>query len=150
MNKIVLSSQKGMTLVEVVTAIALAGIVVISLLSTVTQSSVFSKTIDLTYKASYLAQRRIDMLKRLNFDQLEDAEENQVRINSSGMIDSSGEFTRTTETEMDYDSNQYLCKVKVTIYKVKITQDGKTTNAGGETVFVGNPIVMETIFADFD
>jgi len=150
MNKIVLSSQKGMTLVEVVTAIALAGIVVISLISTVTQSSVFSKTIDITYKASYLAQRRIDMLKRLNFDQLEDAEENQVRINASGVIDSAGEFTRTTEIEMDYDSNQYLCKVKVTIYKVKVTQDGKTTNVSGETVFVGNPIVMETIFADFD
>ena len=148
MKKAVLFSQKGMTLVEVVTAIALAGIVIISLIATVTQSSVFSKSIDLTYKASYLAQRRIDMLKRLNFDQLEGAEENQIRIDSSGTIASSGNFTRTTEVDTDHNGNSYLSKVKVTVRKVKISSEGKTTNANGETVFVGNPIIMETVFFD--
>ncbi|RKY42975.1 MAG: hypothetical protein DRP85_01215 [Candidatus Makaraimicrobium thalassicum] len=144
-------TSRGITLVEVVMAVALTAIVVVSLGASMTQSSVFSMRIERVYTASYLAQRRIDMLKRLRFDELSGAAETDIRIGADGNIDSNGDYTRTTEITTNFDGNPYLTKIKVTVNKVRINIDGTIRDPGtGEITYMGQPIVMETLFADID
>lgn len=146
-----MANNKGITFVEVVVSIALVLIVVVALIATVTQSSVFSRRIDLVYTASYLAQRRVDMLKRLDFDQLPAAGETDIRIGADGNIDPAGEYVRTTEITPVYASNPYLTKVKVSVNRVKMSLDGSIVYPDtGQITFHGNPIIMETLFSDVE
>lgn len=143
-------SDRGMTLVEVVVAVALVVTVVSSMIAVLSQSSVFSRSIDVAYTSSYLAQRRIDMLKRLEFSQLEDAEETSVRIGADGNIDPNGLYQRTTEVDTSYSGNCYLTKIKVSVKRLRIFPDGGITDSAGQTSFLGTPVVMETLFADVE
>jgi len=132
------NTQSGLTLVEVVISILLIAISVVSVLAAVTQSSVFSKRIDAIYVASYLAQRRIDILKEFDFDQLyPGAVESNIEIDVDD--DGDADYRRTTEIVQNYDGNPKLIKVKVTVEKVRINLDG--TESG-----MGDPITMETLF----
>lgn len=142
------SSVRGMTLVEVIVSFALGIIIVVTLLAAVTQSAVFSESIDISWKATYLAQRRIDMLKRLDFRYLSQAVESNVRINADGNIDPAGDYLRTTEVDEDYDGNAYLTKVKISVNRIKVNISGGSYDAQGKVIFLGNPIVMETLFVD--
>ncbi len=149
--RVSLRNKKGMTLVEAVVSVALIAVVVVSLVAVLTQSSVFSRTVDTAFTASYLAQRRIDVLNRFGFDQLPLAEETDIRIDSDGNIAAEGNYLRTTEVDTDFDDNIYLTKVKVSVKRVKINIDGTIKDPEtGEMTFVGQPIVMETLFADFE
>jgi len=142
---------KGITLVEVIVSISLVAVVVVALAAAVTQSSVFSKSIDIVYTASYLAQRRINVLKRLDFDQISAAEETDIRVNEGGDIDSSGKYIRSTEIITDVGGNSYLTKVKVSVRRVKVNIDGTIINpSSGQMTFLGQPIIMETLFADVE
>ena len=145
MNRL-LKNSKGITLVEVVVSVILVALILAFLIATVAQSSVFSRRIDMIYTASYLAQRRIDMLKRLDFDQIPAAGETDVRVDADGNIDPNGSYFRTTEVDTEHDSNSYLSKVKVTVKKLKVCMDGSI--ADSETL--GQPIIMETLFSDID
>ena len=132
-----INTQSGLTLVEVVISILLIAISVVAVLAAVTQSSVFSKRIDAVYTASYLAQRRIDVLREFEFDQLDPgAIETNVEIDIDD--DGDSEYRRTTEITPSYSDNPKLIKVKVTVEKVQINLDG--TESG-----MGDPIIMETL-----
>lgn len=147
------NSQRGMTLLEAVIAMALVAVIVVALTSALSQSSVFSKRMDLIYTASYLAQQRIDTLKRFDFSEIYPAaEETGIRINSDGLQDPDGDFVRSTEIVTDFDALPGLMKIKVSVDKVKINMNG-TKNADpvtGNPVTMGNPVVIETLFADED
>ena len=131
------NTQRGLTLVEVVISILLIAISIVSVLAAVTQSSVFSKRIDAVYTASYLAQRRIDVLKEFEFDQLDpSAIETNVEIDVDD--DGDSDYSRTTEITPNYSGNSKLTKVKVTVEKVQLNLDG--TESG-----MGDPIIMETL-----
>ncbi|MBD3426174.1 MAG: hypothetical protein GF409_02965 [Candidatus Omnitrophica bacterium] len=145
-----LNSSRGMTLIEVVISIALVALVVVSLFAAVTQTSVFSQRIDRVYTASYLAQRRIDMVKRLEFDQLGFAEETDVRVDADGNLASDGHYVRTTEVTENYSGNAFLAKVKVTVQRAKVYMDGSITDDAGQISYIGQPVVMETLFADME
>jgi type II secretory pathway pseudopilin PulG len=139
-------NTRGMTLVEVIVAAALVTVIILSLVATVLQSSVFAKRIDQNYTATYIAQRRIDLLKRLGFDQVSAAEETDVRVDVSGNMSSSGIYARTTEVDTNYGGNASLAKVKVTVQKMKINIDGIIE----EGVYLGQPVIMETLFSDIE
>jgi prepilin-type N-terminal cleavage/methylation domain-containing protein len=145
-----LKSSRGMTLIEVIISIALVALVVVSLFAAVTQTSVFSQRIDRVYTASNLAQRRIDMLKKLDFELVEFAEETDVRIDADGNQDTNGTYVRTTEIETDYNGNPFLLKVKVTVKKANVSIEGNIYDDTGQISFVGQPIVMETLFSDVE
>ncbi len=146
-----MKDRRGITLVEVLVSIALVAVVVVALTAAVTQSSVFSKSIDITYTAAYLAQRRVDMLKRLDFGQLPLAEEVDIRIDVTGEINPSGKYIRTTEITTNINSNPYLTKVKVIVKMVKVNIDGTIIDPGsGKMTFLAQPIIMETLFADIE
>ena len=141
--------QKGMTLVEAIAAAALVLIVAVSMGALATQSAVFSRRVDTVYTASYLAQRRVDLLKRLDFSQISAAEESDVRVNADGNISANGNYLRRTEITPDFSANAHLQKVKVTIKRVKINMDGSILDPEtGEMTFLGEAIVMETLFSD--
>jgi type II secretory pathway pseudopilin PulG len=131
------NTQRGLTLVEVVISVLLIAISIVSVLAAVTQSSVFSKRIDAVYTASYLAQRRIDILKEFEFDQLDPgAIETNVEIDVDD--DGDSDYRRTTEITPNYSGNPKLTKIKVTVEKVQLNLDG--TESG-----MGDPIIMETL-----
>ena len=129
---------RGMTLVEVVISVLLIAVVIISVLAALVQSTVFSKRIDMVYTASYLAQRRIDLLKEFSFDQLyPGAVESNIGIDIDG--DGDNDYRRTTEVVENYDGNAGLIKVKVFVEKVHISIEGEET-------IMSDPIIMETVF----
>jgi len=131
-----LQNDDGLTLVEVVVTLALIAIVIVSVVATVVQSATFSDRIDKVYTASYLAQRRIDLLKRFDFDEVQSAEETDIRVGADGTIDPDGDYIRTTGVYTD--TNPYLLKIQVS---VDLVIDDTPT---------GSPIVMETYFVDSD
>ncbi|MGB2879330.1 MAG: hypothetical protein WBD24_04070 [Candidatus Omnitrophota bacterium] len=148
MKKILLG-KKGVTFVEVIIAAALVVVIVLSLAATNIQSSVFSKRIDLVYTATQIAQRRMDLLKRLGFDQVPSAVETDVRVDADGNMSASGNYVRTTEVDTNFGGNPSLAKVKVIVKRVKIYMDGSISDSG-ETTFIGQPIVMETLFSNIE
>ncbi len=132
-------NQKGMTLTEVVVAVALAAVVIMSILTTVAQHATLSRRIDKMYVCANLARKRMDDLKRLNFRDLEErGEETNVRVDEEGEPDAGGDYTRTTGVASDHSGNPYMAKVKVSVDKII---DGSAT---------GSPVVIETIFADVE
>ena len=140
-----------MTLVETIVSVILVIMIILSVMGTMTQSSVFSKRIDQVYVATYITQRRIDLLKRLGFDQVSVAEETDVRVDTSGNVSSSGMYVRTTEVETNYGGNSSLARVKVTVKRVKIYLDGGILDPDtGEVTYLGDPIVMETLFSSVE
>ena len=145
----IIFNKKGLTFVEVIVAAALVVVIVLSLVATDTQSSIFAKRIDLVYTATQIAQRRMDLLKRLGFDQVPAAVETDVRVGADGNISSTGNYVRTTEVTTSFGGNSSLTKVKVTVKKVKIYMDGSIMDSG-EMTFLGQPVVMETLFSDIE
>jgi len=142
-------NSTGMTLVEVLVSLALVTIAIGSMIALITQSSVFSRRVDRVYTASYLGQRRIDLLKKFDFDQLASTAETDIRISSDGNISENGNYVRTTEVVTNFNDNVYLAKVKVSVRKIKINMDGTVLDPEtGEMTFLGEPIVMETLFSD--
>ena len=142
-----LKNSKGMTIVEIIISVILIAIVVVALFAALTQSAVFSKRIDLIYSASYIAQSRIDALKKLDFDQVDLSEETDVRVDEMGNIDANGKYMRSTEITTDFDGNSYLKKVKISVRRMKVNIDGTVDDP---ITFEGQPIIMETLLADMD
>jgi type II secretory pathway pseudopilin PulG len=131
----ILRNTRGTTLVEVLVATLLIVVVTVAFLVLLTQSSTFSKHIDQVYAASHLAQRRIEILKRFEFDQLYPyAEESDIRINVDGTVDPNGDYIRTTGVYTQ--TNPYLLRVKVSVDRVV---DGSPA---------GHPVIMETMLSD--
>jgi type II secretory pathway pseudopilin PulG len=140
-----------MTLIETIVSIVLVIVIILSVMGTMMQSSVFSRRIDQVYTATYIAQRRIDLLKRLGFDQVSAAGETDIRVDASGNASPDGHYVRTTEVTTDYGGNPSLTKVKVAVKRLKIYMDGGVLDPStGEMTFIGDPIVMETLFSNIE
>ncbi|MFQ5952878.1 MAG: hypothetical protein ACE5JK_05690 [Candidatus Omnitrophota bacterium] len=141
------SDKKGMTLIEVFVSAALIAVIVLSLFVVATQSAVFSRRIEQVYTATYIAQRRIDLLKRLGFDQIPSAAESDVRVGTDGNISGSGHYVRTTEVESDFGGNPSLIKIKITVQRLKINMDGSISDP---VTYLGDPIIMETLYSNIE
>ncbi len=146
----ILRDPKGMTLVEVVVGAALITLMILALIATLSQGSVFSKRLERTYTASNLAEMRIDTLRKLDFAQIPQSTEVDIRVGKDGNMDASGQYYRTTAVVENYDGNQYLTKVTVTVKKIKVNMDGSILDDQGEATFLGQAITMETLLADVD
>jgi prepilin-type N-terminal cleavage/methylation domain-containing protein len=145
------ASGKGMTLVEVLVAMVMVGIVVAAVIATFQVGAIISRNLDLIYTGTYLAERRIELLKRFSFESLDVYGENYVRIGGDGNIAADGKYLRSTEITKPYDGNPYLAKVKVTISRAKIRSDGGIVSPDtSQPTLLGQPIVMETLFADVE
>lgn len=132
-----IKNSKGLTLVEVIVSMVMVGIIALAIVAAVSQGAIFSRRIDLIYDSSYLASRRIELLKKFDFDQLyPGAAETNTRIGLDGTVDSSGDYVRTTSVYTT-DSN-HMIRVKVSVDKYV---DGSPS---------GTPVVMETLMTDLD
>lgn len=132
---------KGIGLVEVIVAAALVAVGMVSLSAIAVQSSVFSRNVDIAYISSYIAQRRVDMLKRFDFVQLSAFAETDIRVGNDGNSDPYGDYLRTTEIIPNFDNNRYLAKIKVTVKRIRLGSEGRET-------FLITPVVMETLFVE--
>ncbi|MBF0253465.1 MAG: hypothetical protein HQL29_06600 [Candidatus Omnitrophica bacterium] len=147
MNK--LKDNKGLSLVEVVVSIGLAMVVIISIVAGVTQGAVFSKRIDMVYTATSIAQNRIDLLKKFDFEDVSAGYESLIKVDEIGSNDTNGKYLRSTEIVDDYLGNTHLKKVKVIVNVVQYKADGTFTDSeNGQKVYLTNPIIVETIFSD--
>lgn len=134
-----LSNKKGVTLVEVMVAVALVTVIVSTVAVTVAQSAVNANRLDMIYTASNLAKKHMDDLKAMSFRDLPDeAPETNVRINAQGEADSGGDYMRSTEVDEAWGSNAYLTKIKVSVDRIV---DSKVA---------GHSVVMETLFAEVE
>ncbi|MGD2278615.1 MAG: prepilin-type N-terminal cleavage/methylation domain-containing protein [Candidatus Omnitrophota bacterium] len=143
--------KKGLTLVEVLVSVILIAVIIVAMVAAVTQGTVYSKRIEHVYTATYIANRRVDLLKRLGFAQVSSAEETDVRVDADGNMSETGNYVRTTGIDTGYGGNPSLTKVKVTVNRVKVYMDGTINDpVTGEITFMGQPIVMETLFSDIE
>jgi len=136
MNKF-MKGDGGISLVEVLISMCIVALVGVSIIATVMQSLTLNEKTDQIYISSVIAQRRLDVLRKFTFSDLATAapeDEHAIDFDDNGIDD----FVRTTTIEEDYDSNEYLLKVKVSVDRI---EDGSPS---------GNPIVMETLFADIE
>ncbi len=128
---------------------ALTILVITAIVSGLTQSSVFSKRVDMVYTATLIAQNRIDLLKKISFSELPDATEVEVVIDEDGTLSAGGSYIRTTEVTENYDGIASLLKIKVSVTALKISASGAAIDEEtGYEQYMKNPIVMETIFVD--
>ncbi len=138
------NDEKGLTLIEVLTAIGVIGILVFVSINVITQSMVTSKRMDMEYSASNIAQQRMDEVKNLNFDDISSVREDRTRVDHFGNVDPEGLFLRTTEVVEDYDDNEFLKKVKVSVKRSLYAMTGSVgTPEEGET------LIIEGLFADY-
>ena len=130
-----INRQKGISLVEVIVAMALTAIVSLAILAAVSQSAVFGGKADKIYTASIVAQKRIDLLKKFSFSDLAGMApetDTAVDVDEDGTTD----YMRTTTVTEDYEGYTGLIKVKVIVERI---EDG---------VKKGGPVVMETLMSD--
>jgi type II secretory pathway pseudopilin PulG len=130
-----LTESKGMSFLEALVATAIVSLIIVAILATVTQSVLLTEKADKVYTASLLAQGRLDVLKKFDFDDLPTiASETDVGVdvNDDNVVD----YMRTTEITHPYAGNDHLLKVKVSVDRVV---DGQKS---------GNPVAMETVFVD--
>ena len=130
-----MNGQKGISLVEVIVAMALVAIVSLAILAAVSQSAVFGGIADKIYTASILAQKRIDLLKKFAFSDIPNtAPETDTAIDMDD--DGTADYMRTTTVTEDYDGYAGLIKVKVSVSRI---EDG---------VKKGAPVVIETLMSN--
>lgn len=111
----------GMTLVEVIIALALLTLSIGGILGVIVQSTSAGQSIDNTYVATNIAKSRIERLREVRRDRgyadLVNWQEAGVSIDRNGVATSTGDFERTTIVDSAYGSN--LTKVTVRVrYKL--------------------------------
>lgn len=145
MNKMKYSihSSKGISLVEMLLSMALVSIAVFAIIGTVAQSAVFSRRVDMQYAASNLASQRMDMVRSLNFTDIQSADEDAVRVDIYGDMDAEGDYLRTTEVFTDHEGNDRLVRVKVTVKVSHIDMLGRKEHPAE-----GHEVILETLISD--
>ena len=134
-----MKNNRGVTLVEVMVSTLIISIVLIAVLTVITKTIENASQIDMVYTASNLAKKKVDDLKRMPFRDLKNfAEETNVVVNSTGEVDAAGAYVRSIEITENQHSISYLTKVKVSVDRM----------VGGAPT--GNPVVIETLFADVE
>ena len=103
-----IKNSKGLTLVEVTVSMIMVGIIALAIVSAVSQGAIYSRRVDLVYDSAYLAQRRIELLKKFDFDQLyPGAAETNTRIGLDGTVDVSGDLDIGFYTVINPIPNSY-------------------------------------------
>jgi Tfp pilus assembly protein PilV len=109
--------KKGMSLIEVVAAVALAVLAMGGIISVTTQSASLGQTVDYTYAASNLAKNRIERIREIRRDKgyeaLCEASETDTVIDINGNPDPNGDFVRTTTISASYAPDLKQVTVKV-------------------------------------
>ncbi|MDD4202033.1 MAG: hypothetical protein PHQ52_01020 [Candidatus Omnitrophica bacterium] len=142
--KNLLKIKKGTSLVEVVFAGSILSVLLISIMILSVESADISKRVNYEYAANNIAKSRIEdarmFIENNGFDSLTDAKYGQtnIRLDFSGVPDISGDFVRSTTVVEDYNSNERLTQVTVT---VKYYYKG---------ILSSSPLVCSTVFSRID
>ncbi len=124
----IFKSNKGVSLVETMVAILVFGTVMASLLEVTAQSMTMGKRSELSYTAYGIAKNRIETLKSLPFTDAPNAAESNIPVNSLGVPDNFGSFSRTTTVAANYSGDTNLVSITVAVdYKVKSVLANKPT-----------------------
>ena len=109
--------RKGMSLTEVVIAMALVALSVGGIMAVLVQSVGLRESIDNAYAAVGLAKNRIERIRELRRDRgytaLAEAVESDTVIDRNGAYDLNGDFKRTTIVNTGYAANLTKVTVKV-------------------------------------
>ena len=114
------ASNRGISLVETMIAILLFGAVIGALLEVTAQNLTMGKRAETVYTAYGIAKNRIETLKTAPFSNLPNATESNTRVDSLGVPDLSGAFSRTTTVSTNYTGDANLISVTVSVdYQIK-------------------------------
>lgn len=129
--------RRGISLVEVVTAIALIALSVGGIISLLVQNMGLGQSIDYTYVATNLARSRIERIKTfardMGYTALPESAESNTVIDRNGVPTTNGDFKRTTLIDDTYATG--ITKVTVRVYY-------KIRNA-----FTSQPVELVTLIA---
>lgn len=132
--KALLTGRKGISMVEILVAAAITLIAAISVMGSVFNNIDFAFQADKVYRASLLAQARVDALKSSAFSDIPvigPETDTALDVDNDGTVD----FYRTTVVTQSYANFNSLIKIKVSVYR---TKDGQK---------LPNPVVMETLLS---
>ena len=107
--------NKGFTVLEIMDAVSIFGIAIVSLLAVFTQAMTVSKRSDYAYTAYNLAKNHIERLRASSFSSLSLAVEVDTRINRDGDPDEAGEYLRSTTVTNNYGGSADLTQVDVQV-----------------------------------
>lgn len=124
------NQQRGMTLVEVVLALALLSLVMAGSYLLVSRAAATSRAARDHYVAAVIAKDRLERARNFAYDDLHLLAEDHVIVNDTGLPDPEGHFRRTTLVDTNYAPN--LTKIKV-IVEVRSRRTGNF-DAGEESV----------------
>ena len=117
---VAVASEKGISLVETMMAILLFGAVIGALLEVTAQNLTMGKRAETVYTAYCIAKNHIEMLKSMPFSSVANAAESNTRVDSLGVPDISGAFSRTTAVATNYTGDANLVSVTVSVdYSIK-------------------------------
>lgn len=115
------SNNKGLSIVEVVFASAIISVLLMSIIVLSVQAVDMSKKINYEYAATNMAKSRIEngrmFIEKNGFDALTQVRYGEVntRLDHLGVPDASGDFLRSTTVVENYNANERLTNVTVTI-----------------------------------
>ena len=109
------TKNKGFTVLEIMVAVSIFGIAIVSLLAVFTQAMTVSKRSDYAYTAYNLAKNHIERLRASSFSSLSLATETDTRINRDGDPDGAGEYLRSTTVTSNYGGSADLTQVDVQV-----------------------------------
>jgi len=107
------NKNSGITIMEVVVAALILTMVVAGSLNSFLASSISCKTTDYTFIVINLIKNRIERLKGLDYNSLEQTAEVDTRLDKNGIPDVNGDFFRTTEVNTSYGTD--LTEVTVSV-----------------------------------
>ena len=108
-------NNKGCTLVELLTSIAVFAIGATSLLGVCTQSMSMARRAEMAYTAYNLAKNHLETLASVPFTDLASSSEVSTVLDESGVPDLSGQYIRNTEITSNYQGDANLIRAKVTV-----------------------------------
>src|SRR3989338_5168676 len=110
-----LKEYDGMTIVEVMTSMALISLVIGGFLGLLLANIKAGETMDYNYAAMNIAKSRMDRIRELRrdkgYDYLYTAAETDVSVNRDGAPDEDGEFTRSTSVTTNFEGKPNLTEV---------------------------------------
>lgn len=112
-------NSAGMTIVEVVTSMALIGMLIGGFLGLLIEDIKTAQTIDYNYVSLNIAKSRMDRIRELRRDKgysnLSTATETDITIDRNGLPDADGEFTRSTTITPNFEGKTNLTKITVSV-----------------------------------
>jgi prepilin-type N-terminal cleavage/methylation domain-containing protein len=114
--------RKGMSLTEVLIAMALVALSIGGIISLLIQGIGMDQSVDYTYVATSLAKNRIERIRQIRMDSgyasLPETAETNILLDRNGNSSQSGDFKRTTIIDPSYAAD--LTKVTVRVsYKIR-------------------------------